>query len=158
MMMIVMEVEMMIEMVMGGRGNGALEMMTVMVSMGVMEIGTAEIRMNATAEMVTEMMIPGDEVEALMTTGMVREVGAVTERENVLMKMMVNIHLEEAAPELMIVLKMEALQESSLTGNFLNRILVLLLVMKMLWVRLVALFSVKGMGKLQHLLPNHLQL
>lgn len=89
----VMEVEMMIEMVMGGRENGALEMMTVMVSMGVMEIGTAEIRMNATAEMVTEMMIPGDEVEALMTTGMVREVGAVTERENVLMKMMVNIHL-----------------------------------------------------------------
>lgn len=88
-----MEVEMMIGMVMGERENGALEMMSVMVSMGVMEIAIVEILMNVTAEMVTEMMISGDEVEASMITSMAQEVGALIERENVLMKMMVNIHL-----------------------------------------------------------------
>lgn len=88
-----MEVEMMIGMVMGERENGALEMMSVMVSMGVMEIAIVEILMNVTAEMVTEMMITGDEVEALMITNMAQEVGVLIERENVLMKMMVNIHL-----------------------------------------------------------------
>lgn len=88
-----MEVEMMIGMVMGERENGALEMMSVMVSMGVMEIAIVEILMNVTAEMVTEMMITGDEVEASMITSMAQEVGALIERENVLMKMMVNIHL-----------------------------------------------------------------
>lgn len=88
-----MEVEMMIGMVMGERENGALEMMSVMVSMGVMEIAIVEILMNVTAEMVTEMMITGDEVEASMITSMAQEVGVLIERENVLMKMMVNIHL-----------------------------------------------------------------
>lgn len=88
-----MEVEMMIGMVMGERENGALEMMSVMVSMGVMEIAIVEILMNVTAEMVTEMMITGDEVEASMIISMAQEVGVLIERENVLMKMMVNIHL-----------------------------------------------------------------
>lgn len=88
-----MEVEMMIGMVMGERENGALETMSVMVSMGVMEIAIVEILMNVTAEMVTEMMITGDEVEALMITSMAQEAGVLIERENVLMKMMVNIHL-----------------------------------------------------------------
>ena len=96
-MMAVMEVEMMTGMVMGGKENGALEMMTVLVGMGthmaVMEIALAEIRMNALAEMVTGMMITGEEVEALMTTSMTQEVGALIERGTVLMKMMATIHL-----------------------------------------------------------------
>jgi hypothetical protein len=119
-------------MVMGGREKRATGMMTGMADMGtqivVMEIVMAEIMKNAITEMVIRMMITVEEVEVLMISSMAQEVGALIETGTVLLMMMLNIHHEAVVPELMTNLWMEG----GLIGNFLNRILALLQVMKKL--------------------------
>lgn len=91
--------EMKIEMVMGEKENGAAEMMTGMVEMGtrmVMKvIGMVEILMSDTAEMVTRMMITGEEVKTMRTTSMALEVGVLIEMGTVLLMMRATIHLGE---------------------------------------------------------------
>lgn len=98
MMMIVMEVEMRTGMVMGEKENGVTEMMKDMVGMqihmAVMVIDMAGTMRTAMAEMVIGMKIIAEGVEVLMVINMgQQEVEALTEIENVALKMMVNIHL-----------------------------------------------------------------
>ena len=80
-----------------GKGNGATGMMIGMAEMEtlivVMEIAMAENTRSAMVEMVTEMMITGEEVEALTITSMAKEVEALIETESALLMMMVNILL-----------------------------------------------------------------
>lgn len=96
-MKVVMEAGMKIGMAMGEREKQVIGMMTGMVDMGthtvVMVIVMAKIMKNGTTEMVTGMMIIGEEVRVLMITNMAQEVGASIEREIVLLMMMVNILL-----------------------------------------------------------------
>lgn len=95
-MRIVMEEEMMKEMVMGGKGNGATEMKTKMADMetqtAVMGIAMVEIMMTA-AEMETKMMIIVEEVGALMIIIMDQEVEVLTGTGITPMMTMVNILL-----------------------------------------------------------------
>ena len=98
MMMIVMEAGMMTDMEgtgthMEGKGNGAPRMMTDMAEMGAHIVEMVIVMRSAMEEMVTRMMITGEEVKALMITNMGKEVEAQIERENVLLMMMVNILL-----------------------------------------------------------------
>lgn len=85
-MMIDMETERKIEMVMEEKENWAIEMMIGIIAM---EIVMVEIMRNVMAEMVTEMMTTGEEVEVLITN-MTREAGA---RIETVMMMMANTRL-----------------------------------------------------------------
>lgn len=88
MMMIDMETEMMIEMAMGEKENGVLEMK---IDMAVMETGMVEILRSDMAEMGTGMMTTEEEVQVLMNINMGQEVEVLIEREILQMRMMDNI-------------------------------------------------------------------
>lgn len=99
----VMEIEMKSEMAMGEKEkeSGAIWMMTDMVEVVIhtveMETVLVGILMNAMAEMVSGMMITGEEVEAMMTTLMAQEVEAQIGIKTVPLRMMVVIHLGKFA-------------------------------------------------------------
>lgn len=88
MMTIDMETEMMIEMAMGEKENGVLEMK---IGTAVMETSMVEIMRSDMAEMGTGMMTTVEEVQVLMIISMGQEVEVLIEREILQMRMTGNI-------------------------------------------------------------------